>query len=61
MNTELHSFATLVKNMRNAQNNYFKYRDKHTLATAKRYEKFVDDEVKKIIDVQEQQTQLALA
>lgn len=36
-------FTELVKKMRNAQKDYFKYRRKETLIEAKRLEKQVDD------------------
>lgn len=40
-------FMQLVREMRKAQKEYFKTRDKDVLAKSKQFEKRVDDEIKK--------------
>lgn len=51
-------FMQLVREMRKAQKEYFKTRDKNVLAKSKQLEKRVDDEIKKEEAVAENQEQL---
>lgn len=51
-------FMQLVREMRKAQKEYFKTRDKDVLAKSKQLEKRVDDEIKKEEAVVENQEQL---
>lgn len=51
-------FMQLVREMRKAQKEYFKTRDKDVLAKSKQLEKRVDDEIKKEEVVAENQEQL---
>ena len=51
-------FMQLVREMRKAQKDYFKTRDKDVLAKSKQLEKRVDDEIKKEEAVAENQEQL---
>lgn len=51
-------FMQLVREMRKAQKEYFKTRDKDVLAKSKQLEKRVDDEIKNEVAVAENQEQL---
>lgn len=51
-------FMQLVREMRKAQKEYFKTRDKDVLAKSKQLEKRVDDEIKQEEAVAENQEQL---
>lgn len=51
-------FMQLVREMRKAQKEYFKTRDRDVLAKSKQLEKRVDDEIKKEEAVAENQEQL---
>lgn len=51
-------FMQLVREMRKAQKEYFKTRDKDVLAKSKTLEKRVDDEIKKEEELAENQEQL---
>lgn len=56
-------FMQLVREMRKAQKDYFKTRDRNVLAKSKQLEKRVDDEIKKeeaLVENQEQLDKIAL-
>ena len=55
---EMTEFMQLVREMRKAQKEYFKSRDRDVLAKSKQLEKRVDDEIKKEEAVAENQEQL---
>ena len=55
---EMTEFMQLVREMRKAQKEYFKTRDRDVLAKSKQLEKRVDDEIKKEEAVAENQEQL---
>ena len=60
---EMTEFMQLVREMRKAQKEYFKTRDRDVLAKSKQLEKRVDDEIKKeegLANNQEQLDKIAL-